>query len=118
VAAKSLLAKIPDELVNELVAAGLATTPTGRRSGTWQVLATWASGAGTAISLLQGPQTISYLARQLRSRFQQPNNQESAEQAYVEAKGPGGQIRFPVNANTTTEEIERLLTATLFPDDK
>ncbi|MDQ3406287.1 MAG: hypothetical protein M3548_23315 [Actinomycetota bacterium] len=112
---ESLLVKVPDELANELVAEGLATTPVGRRSGTWQLIATWAAGTGTTISLLQGPQTIGYLARKLRSLFQRDHDKGTPEQAYVEAKGPGGQMRFLVTASTTKEEIEHLLRSTLFP---
>ncbi|AHH97881.1 hypothetical protein [Kutzneria albida] len=110
-----ILVRVPDDLVPELVAAGLAEQATTRRSGNWEVVASWLTGAGTVISLLQGPETIGWLAKAL---FKRKKDNPRASTQYLTAKGEAGELRIPITESTSVEDIERLLTATLFPADR
>jgi hypothetical protein len=109
-----VLVRIPSDLVAELVAEGLAEAAAPRRSGGWEIAATWFTTTGTVISLMQGPETVTWLARALLAR----RKPKQGKVAYLDAKGPGGELRIPVTELTSLEDVERLLLATVFPPKK
>lgn len=110
--------RVPQELADALVSEGFAEVPPGRRSTTWEILATFATGSATTISLLQGPQTLSFLARACLSLAKRPAAAPlpQARLGYLEATGKKGQIRMPIGPDTTPEQIEHLLRSTIFKD--
>jgi hypothetical protein len=117
---RPLLIEVPGELADGLVENGLAEKIAGRRSSTWQVLASVATGTGTMISLMQGPQTVAYLATKIKNLFDRNSaSSKISEPRYLEATGPQGQVRIPVSPDTSVDEIATLLKATVFaPDEK
>ena len=104
--------KVPDELVTELIAAGFAEDTTARRSGNWELAANWLTATGTVISLLQGPETVTWLAKALLNR---KKTKPQGQVHYLEARGEEGELRIPITDDTSFADIERLLTATIFP---
>lgn len=108
--------ELPVELAALLVENNHAEPATGRRSGTWQVIATFATGAATTVSLLQTPQTVAYFADKCRGLATR-KGRSAAERDYLEAKGPYGQLRIPVTSETSVADIERLLRKTIFNKD-
>jgi hypothetical protein len=113
-----IILKVPRELADTLVSAGLAEEPPGRRSTNWEIIATFATGSATTISLLQGPQTLGYLVRTCLALTQRRAAAPAAQPdlGYLEAIGPKGQIRIPVTPGMTSAQIERLLRNTIFKD--
>ncbi len=107
---------MPAELAEYLVEKNLAEPVSGRRNVDWELLAGFATGAATTVSLLQTPKTLAELAEMCRTLFgrRTTDRRSKKEIVYLEASGPGGQVRIPVTADTTTEEIERLLRKTVF----
>jgi hypothetical protein len=112
------LLQVPQELADLLVSEGLAEAPSGRRSTTWEILATFAGGAATTIGLLQGPQTVGDLARMCLSlaRRHSARPVPQPEPGYLVAIGERGQIRMPIAPDTTVEQVEHLLRNTIFKD--
>ncbi|MFI7680613.1 hypothetical protein [Actinophytocola sp. NPDC049390] len=107
---------VPEELATLLVADGHAQPATGRRSGAWEVIASFATGGATTVSLLQIPQTVAYFADKCRTLAVRKRENSSAPY-YMEAKGPYGQLRIPITPDTSTAQIERLLRRTIFNKD-
>ncbi|GAB3929197.1 hypothetical protein GCM10029976_028390 [Kribbella albertanoniae] len=107
---------MPAELAEFLVENDLAEVISGRRNVNWELLAGFATGAATTVSLLQTPKTLAELAQMCRVLFgrRKTDRRSKKEIVYLEASGPGGQVRIPITAETSTEEIERLLRRTVF----
>jgi hypothetical protein len=115
---RPLLIELPSEIASALVEDGFATDAGTRRSSTWQVIVSVATGASTTISLLQGPQTVAYVAEKIKDLFRRkPASKRSGDEFYVEAMGPQGQMRIRVTADTPVEEVVKLLEATVFDSD-
>ncbi|MET7375580.1 hypothetical protein [Micromonospora arida] len=115
---ETITLRVPQELADVLVSEGSAEVPPGRRSTTWEIVATFATTSATTISLLQGPQTLGYLARACLSlaRRRTATPAPRAELGYLEAVGKGGHIRMPIFPHTTPEQVEHLLRSTIFKD--
>ncbi len=110
--------EVPDELAKLLIADGLASVVDFRRSPTWKLLADFAGGAATTVSLLQAPETVSYLAESCRTMADRWHKRKGKEAhlLHLEAIGPRGQIRISLDATTSVGEIEHLLRQTIFED--
>lgn len=115
---QSIRVQVPAQLGAVLLADGIATIGPDRRSSTWQLLASWAGGGATVVSLLQTPQVVSDLAERccaFATKFRHSSSVPSGRM-HLEAVGPKGQLRISLDADTSILEIEQLLRRTIFCD--
>jgi hypothetical protein len=107
---------VPAELADDITQCpGIEVTST-RRSGTWQIASDVLSSASLTISLLQGPETLAYLAGRLQSLLHRRRGKQSTVD--VDAVGPGGEMRLTINGDADLAEITELLRNTVFGSDE
>jgi hypothetical protein len=108
--------KVPAELGEALIAEGVATEATGRRSSGWELAVDLLGPVTMAISLLQAPQTVSDVAGRIR-RLLQRSERTAGDAVVIDAVGPYGQARRRFPADATAEEIMEFLEATIMKPD-
>jgi hypothetical protein len=108
--------KVPAALGEALIAEGIATEATGRRSSGWELAVDLLGPVTMAISLLQAPQTASDVAGRIRGLLQR-SDKAAGDGVVIDAVGPYGQARRRFPADVTAEEIAEFLQATVMKSD-
>lgn len=107
---------VPAELIDEASPYPGIRVASARRSGSWQIASDVLAGASLTITLLQGPQTLAYLAERLHGLIhRRRGNQETI---HVDAVGPGGEMRLTIVGDADLAKLTELLRTTVFGSDE
>lgn len=98
---------VPAELADELVASGVGRVRPAKPRGTLiELVVVGATTMATCVTILQGPETVSRVARALSGLAKKRNGQKLE----VHIKGRKGEIHLlDCDENTPLEELSRLV---------
>ncbi len=113
----ALTVRVPQELARQLVASGLATERAPRRTVLPEIVITGLVSAATAITLMQGPETVKSLAHAIKGWLfsgDEDHAHDASPPVVVRAWSPRGFLELPVSPDTPVSEIVELLERTVF----
>jgi hypothetical protein len=108
-----LTLRLPKLLADELASAGLAEIRQADRASSWELVYPVASSAAVMVTLFQTPETLKSVAAGCRRLLKRASS-ENAD--WLEAVGPGGQLRLRVTPETDLTDLVEFLKRTIFTD--